>query len=576
MRVVRRFTMLVAAMFALAGVASLPASAASAGPGARDLSFNGTGIVDVWGIPTNYFVTVAQAAVVQPDHKIVVVGTAMDPTTFGDDFGVVRLNADGSFDSSFGSGGHVTIPFSGASEAYAVTLQSDGSLYVGGSVGGGTNTGVAKLTSTGHLDGTFGSGGKATIPYPYADASGQTGTSNGMTVSQGRPVVLVQVSKHDALAALTTTGATDTTWGTGGIATIVRTSGDPGQWTAVAAAPGGGVLVGGWGLPASGLGNHMELARFNALGQSDASFGTNGYLVLYVGNEQPGKIGIASFGDVGVEPDGSILVWGFDENSSPGVIPYTGVGPLLIHLDGVGGIVSQSGVLGQDGSAPIAPMRLALAPDGSVYALEEHYDSATSEYSNDVLRFTSGLAFDSAFGNGGLASANFGADLPPGGADQAKGLAVDLSGNPLVVGIHQDPSTKPRGAIMRLLGASGATPALNIIGLPKTMTVSGSTLPITVSATTSGALDVVGYTVHSYADRANASRARVKIGHAHVTLTAGHKQLVKLHLSNPAKALLAKLHTLRVRLTLTLTSHGNHAVKTATLNLKAATKHKHP
>jgi hypothetical protein len=220
-------------------------------------------------------------------------------------------------------------------------------------------------------------------------------------------------------------------------------------------------------------------------------------------------------------------------------------------------------------------MRLALAPDGSVYALEEHYDSATSEYSNDVLRFTSGLAFDSTFGNGGLASANFGTDLPHAGADQAKGLAVDLSGNPLVVGIHQDPSTKPRGAIMRLLGASGGSPAINVIGLPKTLTVSSSALPITVSATASGALDVVGSTVNAYAGRASSARVHVKIGHAHVKLSAGHKKVVKLRLTRAASALLAKEHSLRVRLTLTFTSQGAKVVKTATLTIKQPARKHH-
>lgn len=57
----------------------------------------------------------------QPDGKIVIAGGD------GGDFALLRLNANGSFDNSFGSGGKVTTPIgTQRDEAHAVALQSDG------------------------------------------------------------------------------------------------------------------------------------------------------------------------------------------------------------------------------------------------------------------------------------------------------------------------------------------------------------------------------------------------------------------------------------------------------------------
>ncbi len=54
----------------------------------------------------------AQALVIQPDGKIILVGPARR-TGYLHDFAVVRYNTDGSLDASFGTGGHVFTDFEG-------------------------------------------------------------------------------------------------------------------------------------------------------------------------------------------------------------------------------------------------------------------------------------------------------------------------------------------------------------------------------------------------------------------------------------------------------------------------------
>lgn len=84
------------------------------------------------------------AIVLQADSKILVVGYALAFEGSGaqtQDFALVRLNTDGSFDTSFGIGGIVMTDFCGMNDiAYAVCLQSDGKMVVAGT----TDTGSSK------------------------------------------------------------------------------------------------------------------------------------------------------------------------------------------------------------------------------------------------------------------------------------------------------------------------------------------------------------------------------------------------------------------------------------------------
>lgn len=80
----------------------------------------------------------------------------------GGDVGLVRLNTDGSLDTTFGDGdGIVTTDYSGASDdrGYSVAIQSDGRIVVSGTtqVGGfgGYNVALNRYSSTGSLDTTL-------------------------------------------------------------------------------------------------------------------------------------------------------------------------------------------------------------------------------------------------------------------------------------------------------------------------------------------------------------------------------------------------------------------------------------
>lgn len=93
---------------------------------------------------------------VQDDGKILLSISTVSFT----DFSLLRLNADGSPDLSFGNQGSVSIDMPGNyAVANAVALQDDGRILLGGSAfaNGGSDFAAVRLNADGSLDSTFGS-----------------------------------------------------------------------------------------------------------------------------------------------------------------------------------------------------------------------------------------------------------------------------------------------------------------------------------------------------------------------------------------------------------------------------------
>ncbi|MCW5665759.1 MAG: hypothetical protein KIT35_18165 [Piscinibacter sp.] len=136
--------------------------------GALDAGF-GTGgkVAGVFGHST---IGAAQA-VVLAGGKLVLAGQIQN------DFALARLNADGSLDAGFGSGGTVITPVSATNwdAASALVRQADGKLLAGGWVyEGGSSSGnfaVARYGADGALDTTFGTQGLAITPMASAGRS---------------------------------------------------------------------------------------------------------------------------------------------------------------------------------------------------------------------------------------------------------------------------------------------------------------------------------------------------------------------------------------------------------------------
>src|SRR5262249_26864069 len=139
--------------------------------GTLDTSFGGTGIVSLTPLRTPYHNDQARAVVIQPDGKIVASGFVQPATTFAaSEWALARFNTDGSLDSSFGSGGEVSMAINGTpvygvgDTAIGVALQADGKIVVGGGHSDGSNSGFAigRFNTDGSLDTAFNGTGLVT------------------------------------------------------------------------------------------------------------------------------------------------------------------------------------------------------------------------------------------------------------------------------------------------------------------------------------------------------------------------------------------------------------------------------
>lgn len=208
----------------------------------------------------------ANDVAIQADGKIVAVGVTgeYDAT----DFAIVRYNTDGSLDTTFGPDqtGIVITDFSGVgNDANAVAIQSDGRLVVSGWVknsSGGNDLAVARYDPSGNLDPSFGSGGKTTV-------SGAC-IGYGLAIdSDSNIVVMGGGGAGFCVARFTPSGSLDTNFGTGGIASV-----SGGGWTGTLQPDGKILVVGSVDNKFTGL--DFAVARFTSSGALDTSFGTGG------------------------------------------------------------------------------------------------------------------------------------------------------------------------------------------------------------------------------------------------------------------------------------------------------------
>jgi len=214
--------------------------------------------------------SVANAAAVQSNGSIVIVGS-QSPGLQVQNALIARLTPAGAIDTSFASGGATAPQYAiGASSSgfNAVAIQSNGSIVAAGAATDG-NTGaqaiVARFTSTGAADPSFGSSGlvRATSSVsslassPIPGANGVAVTANGDIIAGGTSSNLGLTSA--ALWAFTSAGAPDGTFGTGGVTTTGFGNSISGEGNALAIGPTGQIYLAGDTKVATGAYSGVEL-----------------------------------------------------------------------------------------------------------------------------------------------------------------------------------------------------------------------------------------------------------------------------------------------------------------------------
>ena len=246
---------------------------------ALDVTFSGNGKAK-FAIGNSSF---GSAVAIQPaDQKIVMAGESVENTSsFKADFCAVRFLPNGTFDSSFGAGGIAVVPVSFAfntSGATAMALQPDGKIVMVGTFYTGVDTrstGVVRLTKDGIPDAGFGSGGIINMPMPTI--------GNAVAVQpDGNILVAGQYggsgASYSVVRLLGTDGSLDPSFGSGGQVTTAVDGVYGGRVTAMAIEPGGQILVTGNGQEDT----HAITVRYNKSGTLDNTFGAHGISTVTV------------------------------------------------------------------------------------------------------------------------------------------------------------------------------------------------------------------------------------------------------------------------------------------------------
>ncbi|MFF1630386.1 calcium-binding protein [Streptomyces sp. NPDC058272] len=281
---------------ALALVVALPGSALAA-PGDLDPSFGSGGTVTVDRGTSESGADVA----LQPDGKIVTVGTNIQNGASSGDFSVLRHNADGSIDTSFGSGGEVVTDMAGGQDgAGGVALQPDGKIVVVGTSeipdNGCCWFTVARYNANGTLDTGFGDGGWVRADF------GDNGSSAGEAVavqSDGKILAAGQTGGQFAVVRYLADGSPDPAFGTAGQVVTSFTEGALGYDMALQ--PDGRIVVAGY---TGSTRFDFALARYNANGSLDSGFGTGGRVTTDFGGTNDRA------NDLALQPDGRIVTAG--------------------------------------------------------------------------------------------------------------------------------------------------------------------------------------------------------------------------------------------------------------------------
>lgn len=397
--------------------------------GTLDPNFNTTGY-NINDISGNSTADAAVGLALMSNGRYFVAGYAGPSGSIDRKFGLARYAADGGLQASaqrsFPVGLNIMNPRACAKDPLANAFYvagmreiSSNKIWVLGlyredltsetQYGSGSTQGYAQTLNLGGADSDV--GGMATQP-------------------DGKVVLAGYVDGNIAVARYTTTGQLDNTFSSDGYVVTDVPNGTDEKVNAVAVAPDGGIIVAGE-LNTTPAGFRGLVGRYNANGDIDFSFGTNGFTSInYTGSLAPGGWGIGGntrFYGITIQPDGKIVLVGRAENTAGDEVDY-----IIARLNANGSMDASFGTSGlvKVGFAPNPPFFTDIARcvtlDNSG-AIIVAGTVSTSGGGIGLVRVLGNGAIDTNFGSSGSVVTNLGS-LPSIGGIVMDGQKLVIAG----------------------------------------------------------------------------------------------------------------------------------------------------
>ena len=422
--------------------------------GSLDTSFGTNGSVSVQLSGNNMYI---KSIALKTNGQIIMAGYISNGTN--DDFAVVSLNTNGSFNTFFDFDGIAVLDIANTNdEAVDMKIQSDGKIVVCGQSFDSTlniyHFTTARFNSVGALDTTFGSSGYVITMLPLLSTNPtlKESKAKSLDIQDDGKIVVSGYRKSTAtntgttsingwlsVVRYTTTGALDTTFGTGGIAlttasyyinpqltplstSLTSTTTSQSIYTCIKpqmiVKSDGNILISG----KSGV--YFALYQLNTNGSFDTNFGTNG--VVNYNSYNTASVNYSTF--LLISPNNEIITGGtpnfyiidtvkFSETGSfiseQSFNLYQGVDSVSSLLEGPDGKIvvynnyntllkyNVNGTLdttfGTNGSLPLSSYgnSLTIQQDGKLLYVDNY--SAQS-----IIRLNLDGSQDATFGNNGI------------------------------------------------------------------------------------------------------------------------------------------------------------------------------
>ncbi len=290
--------------------------------------------------------------------------------------------------------------------------QPDGKILV--ATTDGSSALILRYNSDGSPDTTFGDGGRMPV-----SAGLPVTLVNSMALQADGRIVLAgsagDGSSDDILVArLNADGSPDNTFGSSGIV-LTDIAGGSDRAIGVAVLTDGRIVVGGTGH--TGTDNAIVAIRYHADGSRDATFSGDGIALS-------GATGTDLASAVLLQSDGKLIVGGYAWTGSQYdsvITRFRMDGSLDTSFDGDGRVTTSLSPVSGGTDA------LAMQADGKILAVGSRFNGVDYDYA--VARYHPDGSFDTEFSDDGILSTDFG------GHDSPAGIAVQSDGKIVVVGV---------------------------------------------------------------------------------------------------------------------------------------------
>lgn len=376
---------------------------------------------------------------IQADNKVILVAPCFNINISGVPFCAVRLNENGSTDTTFrgGSAGNGVFTWFDAGHTggvAGVVVQTDGKVVAAGA-GPGFDVALVRYNTDGSLDSSFGTAG--VVLTNLTPGSNDQAEKVAMQ-PDGKIVIVGTTGSAQFVARYLPNGTLDTSFGTGGIAKTILAK-DSTEGRSLAIQTDGKIVAGGLAVSGSYL-----LTRFNSDGSPDSTWDGDGVKTIPIdpaGASNPSWKGIG-IRSVAIQPDGRVVAIGHKNI----LFSFNPDGSLDTSFDGDG---SRQALVGTDKET----YSLTVSPAGTITVV-----GATLILGNNVpyrylvARYNPDGSPDTTFSDDGYLDISV-----PGFNSLATAVAADPIGRIVVAGVSGSgiplaPLGSPVFSAARLLG----------------------------------------------------------------------------------------------------------------------------